>query len=60
MKLFLPLLLLISFTHGAELKTNWTTEFVGSLDGKKEIRLLLYRDKKDIIIGSFFNPKKLS
>ncbi|MCM8533487.1 MAG: hypothetical protein NE330_20130, partial [Lentisphaeraceae bacterium] len=53
------LFLLTSFSHAQELKVRWSSEFVGSLDGQKNIRLLLYRDREDKIIGSYFNPQKL-
>ena len=34
-------------------------EFVGSLDGKKDIRLLLYRSKSDKLWGSYYNVDEL-
>ena len=59
MRAFLLLLFLSSFSYAGELTQKWTTEFVGSLDGNKQIRLLIYRDKDDSVFGSYFNTKKL-
>ncbi|MCM8537948.1 MAG: hypothetical protein NE334_18545 [Lentisphaeraceae bacterium] len=59
MRFLVLLFLLISFSHAQELKVRWSSEFIGSLDGKKEIRLLLYRDRENKIIGSYFNPQEL-
>lgn len=59
MRFMVLLFLFISFSHAQELKVRWSSEFTGSLDGKKDIRLLLYRDREDKIIGSFFSPQEL-
>ena len=59
MRLLLSLIFLSSFSYAAELTQKWTTEFVGSLDGTKQIRLLIYRDKDDTAFGSYFNTEEL-
>ena len=46
-------------TQAIEFKQGWSMEFVGSLDGKKEIRLLLYRSKSDKLWGSYYNVQEL-
>lgn len=60
MKVFVLLVFLInSYTYALELTQKWTTEFVGTLDGTKQIRLLIYRDKDDTVFGSYFNTDEL-
>ena len=59
MRLFILFCILPVFCQAIEFKQGWSMEFVGSLDGKKEIRLLLYRSKSDKLWGSYYNVKEL-
>jgi len=59
MRVFLLLCILPLFAQGIEFRQGWSMEFVGSLDGKKEIRLLLYRSKSDKLWGSYYNVEEL-
>ena len=59
MKLFLILLFIPFLSYSIEFRQGWSMEFVGSLDGKKEIRLLLYRSKSDKLWGSYYNVDEL-
>lgn len=46
-------------TQAIEFRQGWSMEFIGSLDGEKDIRLLLYRSKSDKLWGSYYNVKEL-
>ena len=59
MRLFILFCILPVFCQAIEFKQGWSMEFVGSLDGKKDIRLLLYRSKSDKIWGSYYSTKEL-
>ncbi len=59
MKLSLLLFTLLSFAAFGQLKTGWSTEFTGSFDGKKQVRLLLYLEKDNSLFGSFYNTDEL-
>ena len=59
MRMLLLLIFIPFLSYSAEFKQGWSMEFVGKLDGKKEIRLLLFRSKSDNLKGSFYNVKEL-
>jgi hypothetical protein len=59
MKALILVLLFPFLSSAGELTVSWSTEFTGSFDGKKNVRLLLYRNKDNSLIGSYYNTKEL-
>lgn len=59
MRTFILLCFIPFLTQAIEFRQGWSMEFVGSFDGKKDIRLLLYRSKSDKLWGSYYNVKEM-
>ena len=52
-------ILFCSTLSAEELTVSWSTEFTGTLDGKEQVRILLYRNKDNSLTGSYYNTQKL-
>jgi hypothetical protein len=59
MRILLLIFLISLSSYGGELTSKWSTEFTGSFDGTKQVRLLLYRDKDNSVFGSYYNTSEL-
>jgi hypothetical protein len=59
MRILLLIFLISLSSYGGELTSKWSTEFTGSFDGEKQVRLLLYRDSDNSGFGSYYNTSEL-